>query len=128
MVLLITLLAALTATPATGAAAARDTATAPATQQEAGNPFTKKPCTIYYYHYNLKGLHIAGGYSLNLPLQVFTEPEAARQGREETPPKFNMSLLPDLSIGFQSQGNAFFLSWKKKFRRPKIQLYFKLWI
>ena len=124
MLPLIAVLAALVAAP--GAAA--DSAGTQAKRPAVANPFTRKPCAIYYYHYNLKGLHVAGGYSHNLPLQVFTEPETARPERPEKASKFAMPLLPDLNIGFQSQGNAFFLDWRKNLRRPRVQLYFKLWI
>ncbi|GEM_PF-4783547 len=120
------LAAALATASAAGAVA--DSVRLPERKREAINPFARKQCNIFYYHYSIKGLHVAGGFSLNLPLRSFTDPQPAAEESRERPEEFAMELLPDLSIGYQKQGEAFFLKLDKSYRRPKFQLYFKLWI
>jgi hypothetical protein len=93
--------------------------------------FSRLNCTL---HYKLFKLHIAGGYSLNLPLTVFIEDETvapAQPGDTATvvpQSVFSMPLLRDVNLGYQSRDRAFFISWLKRFQRPRVQLYFKLWI
>jgi hypothetical protein len=98
--------------------------------------FSRRNCTLNYYHYKIFSLHVAGGYSLNLLLTVFIEDEAesVAAGRPgggaaaEQRSVFSMPLLRDVNLGYQSRDNAFFISWLKRFQRPRVQLYFKLWI
>jgi len=96
--------------------------------------FSRLNCTLNYYHYKIFKLHIAGGYSLNLPLTVFIEDEAiapAQPGDTTAVVQqsvFSMPLLRDVNLGYQSRDKAFFISWLKRFQRPRVQLYFKLWI
>ncbi|MCU0606261.1 MAG: hypothetical protein MUF78_02280 [Candidatus Edwardsbacteria bacterium] len=127
MLAILALIAALAAPPAAPVprpatqAAARDTAVA----GRAVPRLSRRNCTLNYYHYKLLGMHVAGGYSLNLPLTVFIEDDPGDAARESS--VFQMPLLPDVNIGYQSKGRAFFVSWLKRFQRPRVQLYFKVW-
>lgn len=106
------------------------------TAKQVAPQFSRRNCTINYYHYKIFSLHVAGGYSLNLPLTVFiedeAEPVAAAQPGDtvavEQQSVFSMPLLRDVNLGYQSRDKAFFISWLKRFQRPRVQLYFKLWI
>ncbi|HTY08043.1 MAG TPA: hypothetical protein VMF29_02640 [Candidatus Edwardsbacteria bacterium] len=120
--ILVASLAAHSAAPASKTQAAPAPAGPPATQ------LARRNCTINYYHYRILGLQLTGGYSLNLPLSVFVESDVQSQGQDQTQELsvFQMPLLPDVNIGYESRGKAFFISWLKMFRRPRLQFYFKL--
>jgi hypothetical protein len=96
--------------------------------------FSRMNCTLNYYHFKIISLHVAGGYALNLPLTVFIEDEAApdttaRHGDAVAQQSvFSMPLLHGVTIGYQGRDKAFFISWLRRFQRPRVQLYFKLWM